>query len=162
MSPKTATWVDTRSTKVRPSATVAAVVADARRALDATDPEVTRSLLHAILDQAEGLADSGIPVADAAEALGVSEPTVRSWLERGVLVRVDGPRPVKVTPSSLGEAVAAVSTIRTLEGDNPKMRHVLDALEDRRTRSRLQGSLAELAAGDVIEVDPADIAKLFE
>lgn len=161
MSPRTSAWVDTRNNKVRPSAAVVADVADARLALEATDPAVTRRFLQAILERAEGLVDGGISVADAADALGVSAPTVRNWLAQGVLDRVRRPGPVKITESSLGEALAAVTTIRELEGDNRKMRLVLNALEDRRTRDRLRDSIAELEAGDYVEVDPADIGELF-
>lgn len=162
MSPRTASWVATRSHKVRASATVVADVADARMALDATDPEVSRAFLYAILHRAQGLDDGGISVADAAEVLGISEPTVRNWLTRGVLERVDRSGPTKVTESSLGEALAAVTNLRGLEGDNRKMRLVLDALEDRRARAQLEGSIAELVAGDLVEVGPADFDKLFE
>lgn len=162
MSPGTASWVATRSHKVRASATVVADVADARLALDATDPEVSRAFLYEILHRAQGLNDGGISVADAADVLGISEPTVRNWLTRGVLERVDRSGPTKITESSLGETLAAVTNLRELKGDKRKMRLVLDALEDRRVRAQLEASIAELGAGDLGEVDPADIRSLFE
>jgi hypothetical protein len=161
MSLEVTEWALTRSTKVRARAAIVADVVDARMALDSDDPEVARGFLLHILARAHALPDGGIPVSDASVALGISEPTVRAWLKRGVLQRAGITKPVKVTESSLGEALAAVETIREAGGDGRQLRRVLDAIEDRRTRVELRAAIAELETGQLLDIDPDDVQKLF-
>jgi hypothetical protein len=161
MSPQVTEWVRSRrGIQARASATIVADVADARIALDSDDPDAFRSCLRDILERAQALPDGGVSVADAAAVLQISQPTVRAWMQRGVLQRAGDSRPAKITESSLGEAVAAVETIRQA-GSGRQLRHVLDALEDRRTRAQLEAAIAELEAGGLAEVDPDDFDDLF-
>jgi predicted transcriptional regulator len=173
MSPRTKprpfdTWVESVPTRHRASALAAVDAADARAAVEALEAlrqpgEVTvLAPLLRILARAKSLDDTGVPVSRAAELLDVSQPTVRAWIDRGALDAVPDSRPLQVTSSSLGEALAAVLTLR----EAGKKRHVLaeavQILADRETRHDLEDRLAQLAAGDVVEVDVDDLEKFFE
>jgi len=79
-------------------------------------PRAVRKRLMAIIDRADQTAQ-GAPVSAAARVLEVTEPTARAWIERGALKVVAGSRPVAVTPRSLGEALAAATTIRRVGQD---------------------------------------------
>lgn len=105
------------------------------------------------------MADSGVPVAQAAKLLGVMPATVRTWMARGVLETVAGSKLPQVTAASLGEVLAAVQTIRAADSD--VLADAMRGLEDRRTIEDLAGPLADIAAGDVEEVDLENLDRLF-
>jgi hypothetical protein len=131
---------------------VAIDVADAVLAL--TEPEVPASVrwrLAAIVERADEVTQ-GVPVSVAAKVLDVTEPTVRAWIGRGVLAAVHQSRPVAVTPRSLGEALAASSTIRRVGQDERLLRRLLDVMDDQRTRLELVGRIDELASR--VRIDP--------
>ena len=108
----------------------------------------------AIIERAEQVG-AGVPVRVAARALDVTEPTVRTWIDRGVLRVVPDSKPVAVTPRSLGEALAATSTIRRIGHDERLLRRLLDVIEDQRTRVELAGRIDELDAR--VSIDPTRI-----
>lgn len=119
-------------------------------------PIVVLQSLAAIVERAEQVGE-GVPVSVAARVLDITEPTVRTWLERGVLDAVPDAKPVSITPRSLGEALAASSTIRRIGQDERLLRRLLDALEDQRTRLELAGRIDEIDSA--VEIDPARIAE---
>lgn len=137
-------------------------VADVRAAVDALDDE--RAVLEAlrrIQARAEDHAGLGVPVSGAATLLRVTPPTVRSWIDRGVLDTVPGSSPLLVASSSLGEALAAVRTLREA-GKHRVLDAAVEVLGDRRTRHDLDDRLAQLAAGDIVEVDVDHLEHLFQ
>lgn len=132
-------------------------VADAVSALgERAVPSAVARYLLAIVAHAEE-AGGGIPVSAAARLLDITQPTVRTWIRRGVLDVVPDAKPVSITPRSLGEALAASSTIRRIGQDERRLRRLLDALEDQRTRLELAGRIDELDSA--VEIDPEHIAE---
>lgn len=151
------TWVLELRSDRRANVALAADVADAMMALGAADvPPSVRQQLTAIIERAEQ-AGTGIPVSIAAKVLDVTEPTARSWIERGALRAVPRSKPIAVTPRSLGEAMAAVSTIRRVGQDERLLRRVLDILQDQRTRAELADRIEELDSA--VDIDPDRIAE---
>jgi len=150
-------WVRELRRDRRASVALAADVADAVLAMH--DPKLGPGAarhLTAIVERADQTGD-GIPVSVAARLLDITEPTVRTWLERGVLDAVPDAKPVSITPRSLGEAMAAVSTIRRVGQDERMLRRVLEILEDQRTRAQLADRIEEL--DNAVEIDPDRIAE---
>jgi len=96
-----------------------------------------------------------IPVAVAAELLRLSAPTVRRWTEEGVLVEVDGDRPVmQLDPHRVYEVWQLVRDLR-LQGAKPGhlMEQVWWRLADKALLSRddLRDSLEQMRRGEVVE-----------
>lgn len=150
-------WVLELRSDRRASVAIAANVADVVLALgDANLSRSVRRHLIAVIERSEQ-AGQGIPVSVASRVLDVTEPTARSWIERGVLSVVPGSRPTGVTPRSLGEALAATSTIRQVGQDERLLRRLLDVLDDQRTRVELAGRIDEL--GDRVPIDPDRISE---
>lgn len=148
-------WVRDLRRDRRVTVALAADVADAVLALGEPDlPPAAGRWLAAIVERADQAGD-GVPVSVAARLLDVAEPTVRTWIERGVLDAVPGSKPVSVTPRSLGEALAASTTIRRIGQDERLLRRLLDALEDQRTRLELAGRIDELDSR--VRIDPDHI-----
>lgn len=148
-------WVFDLRRDRRANVALAVDVADAVAALG--EPAVPTGVarhLAAIVERADE-AGGGVPVSVAARLLDITEPTVRTWLERGVLDAVPDAKPVSITPRSLGEALAASSTIRRIGQDERLLRRLLDALEDQRTRLELAGRIDELDSR--VRIDPDHI-----
>lgn len=145
-------WVRELRRDRRVTVALAADVADAVLALSEPDlPPAAGRWLAAIVERADQAGD-GVPVSVAARLLDITEPTVRTWLERGVLDAVPDAKPVSITPRSLGEALAASSTIRRIGQDERLLRRLLDAREDQRTRLELAGRIDELDSR--VRIDP--------
>lgn len=89
--------------------------------------------------------------------LHVTEPAVRSWIDRRALTVIKGSRPLAVTTRSLGEALAAVSTIRQVGEDERLLRRLLDVLDDQRTRGSLAKRIRKLGSRV-----PTDLNRLGE
>ena len=132
-------------------------VADATLALSSADlPPFVQERLRAIVGRADH-GGHGVPVSVAARVLGVTEPTVRTWIARGALSAIPDSRPTAVTPRSLGEALAALATIRRIGQDERLLRRVLDLLHDQRERVELAGRIDELA--ERVRIDPDRVAE---
>jgi hypothetical protein len=54
----------------------------------------------------------GVTVSQAAERLDVSEPTVRKWLGEGLLVRIEGHKPVEISQRSVIDVEHLLGTVR--------------------------------------------------
>lgn len=133
-----------RKAKHLAAAALAANTADAVAALAVSGlPLAAQSRMQAIIARAESLR-TGVPISVAAELLDVSQPTVRAWIKRGALDVVTNAQPTQVTTRSLGEALAAVSTIRSFEGKERVLSRTLEYLEDTQTRRSLAHRVSQL------------------
>lgn len=99
-------------------------------------------------------ASPGLPVAETAEYLGVSEPTVRAWLERGVLERLEGAKPVLVRRDSVRRAGRLLQELRARGQDRDWMQALVDLLHDKAETQRpeIKQGLDELRRG---KLEPA-------
>lgn len=91
----------------------------------------------------------GLPVAETAEYLGVSEPTVRAWLDRGVLERLDGSKPILVGRDSVRRAGRFLQELRERGQDRDWMQALVDLLQDtvETQRPEIKQGLDELKRG---------------
>jgi hypothetical protein len=96
----------------------------------------------------------GLPVSEAAKYLDVSEPTIRLWLDRGVLRKVPGFKPLLLERSSLRAAHRAVNDLRARGQDSDWLRALVDLLHDRieRNSADVRRGLEEMERG---ELEPA-------
>lgn len=83
-------------------------------------------------------ASPGLPVAETAEYLGVSEPTVRAWLDRGVLVRLDGSKPVLVGRDSVRRVGRLLQELRERGQDRDWTQALVDLLQGTAEMQRLE------------------------
>ncbi len=140
----------------RANVALAVDVADALSALALPAvPTGVAEYLAGIVERADQ-SGGGVPVSTAARLLDITEPTVRTWLERGVLDAISDVKPVSITPRSLGEALAASSTIRRIGQDERLLRRLLDALEDQRTRLELASRIEDLDSRVTVDPDRLD------
>jgi hypothetical protein len=151
-------WVlELRNDRHRANVALAADVADAVLSLgDENVPAPVRKRLVAMIERADQTGQ-GVPVSVAAKVLDVAEPTARSWIERGVLHVVHGSRPAAVTTRSLGEALAAATSIRRVGQDERLLRRMLEVLDDQRTRHEVVARIDEL--GSRVPLDPGRVAE---
>jgi predicted nucleic acid-binding protein len=96
----------------------------------------------------------GLPVAETAEYLGVSEPTVRAWLDREVLERLAGSKPILVERDSVRRAGRLLHELRDRGQDRDWMQALVDLLHDRVEvqRPEIARGLDELKRG---KLEPA-------
>jgi transposase len=116
------------------------VVEDISEAVDRLEAEVARG--------------TGLSVEAAAQYLDVSAPTVRAWMQRGVLERKPGSKPLQIDRESARRAHRALGELRTRGQDRDWLTALVDQLHDtsdRRSESVRTG-LDELARG---ELEPA-------
>jgi hypothetical protein len=104
--------------------------------------------------EARVAASPGLPVAETAEYLSVSEPTVRSWLDRGVLDRLEGSKPILVERGSVRRAGRLLQELRERGHDRDWMQALVDLLHDtaEAQRPEIKRGLGELRRG---KLEPA-------
>lgn len=87
----------------------------------------------------------------AAEYLAVSAPTVREWMQRGLLERVPGRKPVEVEIESLRALGRFLTELRESGQDRDWLRSLVDRLHDRAAvrDDALQRGLDDRSAGRV-------------
>lgn len=122
---------------------------DLRQRLE--DLEGLHRELQAAIERLEAqVGGRGVPVSQAAEYLSVSRPTVRAWLERGVLERVGGQKPLRITSDSLRHTQKLLGELRSRGRDRDWLRVLVDYVHDAEVRRRptIQRGLEELRRGE--------------
>ncbi len=94
----------------------------------------------------------GLSVEQAAERLEVSPPTVRKWLELGLLKRVDGRKPIKVSDESVAALQEVFSRVRAAFPERAWTAALAAYLHDRALLSSgwVQRGLEDAKAGRVV------------
>jgi len=122
----------------------------------ATQARAALKLIEDVMERLDrdAAALPGLPVSEAAEYLDVSEPTIRLWLDRGVLRKVPGFKPLLLERSSLRAAHRAVNELRARGQDSDWLRALVDLLHDRieRNSAAVRRGLEEMERG---ELEPA-------
>ncbi|MHB2027771.1 MAG: hypothetical protein ACYCPT_03010 [Acidimicrobiales bacterium] len=160
----TSTYLTTKSLPSRSidSVALAAILADIFDAIDLQPSTDIQYLLRDILEIARDERLEAVPVSAAADVLEVSQPTIRSWIDRSVLDVRAGSRPLRITPESLGRAVAAVRRLRSAGETKGLLEKVVRDLEDREVRLELVDRVEELRQGKTVPIDLDNLDDLFQ
>lgn len=97
---------------------------------------------------------TGLSVEATAQYLGISAPTVRAWVQRGVLKRKPGSKPLQIDRESARRVHRGLVELRARGQDREWMATLIDYLHDASDRRSepVRKGLDELARG---ELEPA-------
>jgi transposase len=101
--------------------------------------------------EAEVARGTGLSVEAAAHYLDVSAPTVRAWIDRGVLERRTGSKPIQIDRESARRVHRGLAELRARGQDRDWLAALVDYLHDTRDRrsESVRTGLDELARGDL-------------
>jgi len=93
----------------------------------------------------------GVPVSAAAAYLQVSQPTVRVWAKRGLLMPLDGSKPLLIDLASLRHLAQLIGELRERGHDGDWMRALVDHVHDAGALADadVRQGLKELRRGDL-------------